>query len=154
MTLATEPSRNTCAVGCKIPMGVDLKLQKQITVREAIQGGGTRDVTEYRPVGGKVVKLKGNAYKRLKGASHDQGSHLKGGYALTFGVDKAFMDEWFKQNAESPLVLKEMIIAADKIADLEAKAKERKDILSGLEPYQKKGDPRSDSAKAVIPKED
>lgn len=99
-----EGSPNTCIVGCKLPHGLHLELKAK--------DGRVRRFT-----------LKGN-----------NDSRIVGGYGLTDGVPTEFMTEWLRRNAEHPAVKNGMVFMHNDPRSAEAHAKERRGILTGLEP--------------------
>jgi hypothetical protein len=105
------PSGNTPTVhvACKLPNGLVLQLQKR----------ADDDKTSIA-VGDQIV---------LKGA---QQAHLIGGYGIT-EVAADFWEAWLKQNQEYGPVRLGLIFAEGSRERAEAKAKERKHVLTGLE---------------------
>lgn len=71
-----------------------------------------------------------NAVVTLLGTNSDSAI---GGYGITDNVDKEFMDEWLKRNADHPAVKNELIFINTKNADTKAKAKDLKENKNGLE---------------------
>jgi hypothetical protein len=102
--------------------------------REAVLGGGMREF-QQSVVDGAPLKL--NGPKTPYGI---QPSFLiKGGYAVTT-VPKSFWERWSKSNQD--IIGSGMIIAADTEDALIGKAKDFKELRSGLEPMLKSKDPR------------
>ena len=90
-------SAETVTVACSIDIGATLHLEEQFESNQAVMGGGIIQVKQYRKVG-EPVHLKGPG--RNRNSSADPDSPISDGYALTFGVNKEFMDAWWKQNQD------------------------------------------------------
>lgn len=99
-----EASPTTCIVGCKLPHGLTLELR-------------TDD--------GKVV-----GKHTLKGSN---AARIVGGYGLTEGVPIAFMEEWLKRNADHSAVKAGSVFIHTNTRGAEARAKEGRNIRTGLE---------------------
>lgn len=97
-------STTTCVVGCKLPHGLQCELRDK--------NGNTTD----RHV--------------IKGMND---ARIVGGYGITQGVPKSFMEEWFKRNFKHPAVVNGMIFMQTDTSSAEAQAKEGRDIRTGLE---------------------
>jgi hypothetical protein len=69
----------------------------------------------------------------LKGFRHPD-ARIIGGYGLTEGVDKDFFDAWLAAHADQPYVKKELVFAQGKANSAADKAKDQKEVKSGLEP--------------------
>ena len=67
----------------------------------------------------------------LKGTNS---SNVIGGYGLTEGVDKAFMDEWLKRNAGITMVQKKFVFIQKNEKDAKAQAKDNAENKTGMEP--------------------
>jgi hypothetical protein len=117
----------TVTVACKYPNGIKARLYKQMTVQQAVFGGGVRDIQIPVPSGDLVT---------FKGPAAPFGVLPKipivGGYALTSGIDADWFAEWLKQNETTDLVKNKIVFAHAK--DTHAMANEHKDVRSGLEP--------------------
>ena len=115
--------RLTVTVGCKLPHGLVITLQK--TRKDAPIGGGPNaggePVTTYFPVGEQIT---------LNGTNS---SNVIGGYGLT-DVDAEFMREWMKQNADFPPVMNGLIFYQDKADKAADQAREMSDVQNGMEP--------------------
>ena len=102
-----------------------------------VMGGGTR--IEKRGVKvGDGIEINGPAVPFGKAPSFV----VAGGYALTPNVPADFYAEWFKQNRESDLVKNNIVYALERSADVATKAREQKEVVSGLEPLTPDADPR------------
>lgn len=66
----------------------------------------------------------------LRGAN---AANIIGGHGMTEGVDKEFMDEWFKIYADNDIVKGGHVFYADK-KSVEAEAREKEEHLTGFEP--------------------
>lgn len=138
-----QSSGGKVVVGCKIGVSyIDLQLQKPEQVDQQTMTG-IRTVTEYRRVG-QVVRIRGTAYPRgtLPDGFPDKPLIIAGA-AMNFGIDADFWAAWKEQNRLNPIVRNGMIFAASDADRAGAIATETKDLLSGLEPVNPKGDPRS-----------
>lgn len=60
-------------------------------------------------------------------------ARLVGGFGITEGVDKEFMDGWMKAEAKNPLVSKGLVFVVDHAAKVAGAAAERAGEKSGLE---------------------
>lgn len=124
-------------VACNIPNGLRLRNFIMIPDRELVMGGGVRETTRAESAGEDIV-INGTAVPFGNAPRHK----IICGYALTEGVDKEAWDKWLVDNARSPMVLNRCIFAYDRVADAEDAAEEHQGTLSGLQPFQKDGDPR------------
>jgi hypothetical protein len=127
--LTTQSTVGHVVVGCKIPNGIILQLSAFEENTEPVMGGGHREVKTGRKVGEKYV---------VRGPAVKYGEIPKflmvGGYALTSGIPEDFWNEWVRQNQDSDIVRRNLIIAFPKIEDLQAKCLENEKRLTGLEP--------------------
>lgn len=119
----------TVAVACKLPHGLQLRLQKKGTRPEPVMGGGVRDAITYEAYGPTVT---------LNGVATEFGKSNKAivmnGYAITM-VDKDFWDAWFKQNDGLLDVLtNKLVFAHEKKDSVEGMTKDHRSARSGLEP--------------------
>ncbi len=133
-----EDSGEKVTVGCKIPSGLLLQLYEPSSVTTPVLGGGVREEKIYRPLAGESIRLNGC---RAPWGEHP-GHEMKHGAGLTFNVPKAFMDEWLRQNEDSPLVLNGTITIERDRKSLVDLLKDEKDRRSGLEPITPDTDPR------------
>jgi hypothetical protein len=137
-----------CTVACNMPNGLILRIFESFETDVPVLGGGMSKEKVSRPVGA-PVKINGPA-RRFDDPSPPP--LLAGGYALTPGVDAEFWGKWLDQNKASPLVagVRPVIFAHDKMANLEAEAREKRDVKSGLEPIDPKNLPKGiETAKAA-----
>lgn len=122
-------SGDTVTICSKLPFPLIMELQESHKVAVEVFGGGTREVLRHSKTGKRFT---------LKGCAYDRGAPLTReivhGAALTHGVPREFAEEWFKQNAGNPIVMNDLVFAANNGADAKAKAREHKDDLSGFEP--------------------
>lgn len=121
-------STETVTVASKLPHGMKLRVFKMSERDEAIMGGGVRAV--------KFAEELPESFTIL-GVSHPQTSGprglMVGGFVLTSGVPKDLWDLWLVQNKDSDIVKNGMIFAHVKDADVQAQAKEKAKLRSGVE---------------------
>jgi hypothetical protein len=135
--VASKPSTTgeTICVGCKFPLGFQLRLYKFVTVAQSTPSGGYQDERVAQPYGEPVF---------INGPATEVGSNPKvpiaGGAALTFGVSRDFWEAWLEQNRTHPAVVNGILFAHK--SDTKNMAKEREGLKTGLEPLQQDGDPR------------
>lgn len=132
----------TVTVGCKLPNGLKLRVHGFVERHEQVMGGGTRLVKQAVQQG-QTFTLNGFARDVLKAPEHP----IRGGYALTYGVDAEFMATWMKQNESHPAVANKLIIVHEKASMIEGQAKEQAKVRSGLEPV----DPNNLPMKQIKP---
>jgi hypothetical protein len=99
-----EAAVKVVAVGCKIPTGLHLDLV-------ANDGAKIRHT--------------------LKGAN---AARIVGGYGITENIPVEFMERWLKKNSRHPAVLSGAIFYHTDVNGAKATAKERCDLVTGLEP--------------------
>lgn len=114
-------------VACKLPNGLILHIDKMETIFEPVMGGGTRE-SKIASRLGEAVKINGNAVK----FGDIPAFTIAGGYALTTNVPAEFWDAWLAQNKDSDMVKNGLVFAHGKSDYAADKAKEQKDVLSGL----------------------
>lgn len=111
------------SVGCKLPHGIELWLNKEAA-------GPIDPVTHQRP----KVFVRDRGPVILNGTNADKkGGRVVGGFGLTEGVDADFMDAWMAQNPNFPAVVNGLIILGKRTNDVRAQAKEKAGI-QGIEP--------------------
>lgn len=81
---------------------------------------------------GMLLELNGKKV-RINGANSAQ---IIGGHGITENVDKEFMDEWLKKNAELSFVKGGFLFVHDKASNVAAEAKEKADEATGMEPLK------------------
>jgi hypothetical protein len=123
-------------VYCKMPHGFQMQLQEPFTASEAQPGGGFKNVKAWRRIGFPVI-INGNASAfgmMRKDVNGDFVDNI-GGYAKTL-VEKEFWDKWYEQNKDMQMLQgpTPLVYAEVNRANGDAKAKERKEVRSGLEP--------------------
>lgn len=139
----TEPKgKRTVTVACKFQAGLLLRLCAPRTVAEPLMGGGSREVKQYFPVG-EPVYVHGPAEPAGQAPEGYVRPQLQDGYALTHGIDADFFAEWLKQNKDTDLVRSRVIFAASGADAVQGQAKDNRDVRSGFEPINPKGDPRT-----------
>ena len=114
-------------VHCKLPHGLILRLFEFRDVDQHQAGGGVYTTRIAHPLPEQIT-LNGWAHKKEDPAP----CLIVGGFAVTPGIPKEFMDEWLKQNAEHSVV-KAGLIFTSKRGDL-GQAKEMAAVKCGLEP--------------------
>jgi hypothetical protein len=119
---------NLVTVACKIPNGLLLRNFKMMPAREQTPTG-YRDIEKAEQVGD-TVKINGPAVPFGQVPEYT----VVAGYALTPNVDKEFFDEWLRQNADHAAVKANLIFAHGNRAVVSDRAKEQKEVRSGLEP--------------------
>lgn len=130
----------TVTVGCKLPHGLQLRLFKMVEFVEPVLGGGTRTGKRAEMVGS-VVKINGYAAPFGERPQNQVVGGLTG-YALTFGVDREFFEEYLRQNRDSDVVKNGLLFAADGEQRARDIAKERRGVKNGLEPLDPNNLPR------------
>lgn len=116
------------SVGCKLPHGLVLRVFNMIERDVPVMGGGSR--TE------KIAEQRAET-ATVHGWAHAQNAApnctIIGGYAITDGVDKDLWELWLSQNKNSDMVKAGLIFANEKSDSVSGKAKDGKDVRSGLE---------------------
>lgn len=125
------------SVACKVPQGLILRNFKMNPRMEAAAGGGFKEVKQAE-LDGEPININGPAVRFGAPQRH----RVINGYAITEGVDEAAFNRWIKDNADHPAVRSGLIVAAGKQPDLEAKTREGRDVLTGLQPLDPKDDKR------------
>jgi hypothetical protein len=120
--------RNVVTVACKVPNGLLLRAFKMVPAREQTPTG-YRDIEKAEQVGN-PVKINGPAVPFGQAPDYP----IVGGYALTPNVGKEFFEEWLHQNEDHAAVRAKLIFAHGNLTVVSDRAKEQKDVLSGLEP--------------------
>jgi hypothetical protein len=131
-------STNTVTVACKVPNGLLLRLGEFRDYDEPVVGGGVRTSKIWRQIG-EPIHIKGPKRGMV---GDDPFSPNADGYALTFGVPEDFMTKWLDENKDHDLVRNNLIRVSAKTQDLKAMTKESRDVATGLEPLNPKGDAR------------
>jgi hypothetical protein len=128
--MATAGAKVT--VASKLPMSFEMQCCTKRTVQ--MKNGNTAWVEDQWTKSGKVVVINGTAYPngQLPEGMPDR-PQMANGSALTFGVDKDFFDAWMEQNKDTSMVKNHLIFAATTTEGVKAKAREFKDIQSGLQ---------------------
>lgn len=123
-------------VACKIPNGLLLRNFRQEQFDVPVMGGGVHTETRSIPVG-PMVKINGPAAPYGKAPE----GPIAGGYAFT-RVNAQFWAEWLRANKEHDAVLNHLIFAHEDPDSVKARAIDRKDTLSGLQPIMPDKDKR------------
>lgn len=130
-------------VACKIPLAwIELQCERPRTITEEGKFG-SKDVTIYEK-SGPIVRIRGTAYPAAQPPEGfiDRPEKLFG-YAINRDVSKTFWDEFAKQKAEWPPIKSGAIFAFRQIEDVKARASEMRNMLTGFEPMDPKGDARN-----------
>jgi len=118
---------DTVSIGLKLPNGIELRTFRNIEMDENVPGG-TRKVKVNVP-----MEETFTAY----GYAHPQNAAphclILDGYAITPGCPKAFWEVWLSQNKNSAMVKNGVIFAQNNEASVRDRAKDGKDIKSGME---------------------
>lgn len=117
-------------VALKHPNGIILRLFEMVETQEPVMGGGFRTFKLARQKGPQV-RINGNAHPQDKAPLQPLAGNT--GFALTYGIDKAFWDEWLAQNKDTDLVKNGLIFAHEKESNTTAQAKAHASLKSGLE---------------------
>ena len=128
-----------CTVACKIENGLTLRRFKMVDFDEPVLGGGTKTTKRAEQVGEYVVI---NGPRRLSTGGGDPIALANSGYALTYGVDEAFMTDWMAANKDHPAVVNGLIKVHAKAPEVKAMARDFESQPSGLEPLDQAGDKR------------
>jgi hypothetical protein len=129
-------------VGCKLGVASIALQLSPLVEKEQMGSQGSRKVMEAQRTG-PVVILRGTAYPR--GTVPDgfpPAPMIVDGAAMNFGIDAEWMDHWLEEHKRDPLVINKLIFACEKEEDAKAIAREHKDVKSGLDPVNPKGDTR------------
>ena len=121
-------------VASKLPFALELQLCD--SREEQRQDRATTWVERVYYKTGEIVVINGTSHPRgapPEGVTWPDPPQTVAGAALTFGVPKAFFDEWMKQNAKTDMVKNGLIFAAAKRDTVVGQAREKKDGLSGFE---------------------
>jgi hypothetical protein len=124
----------TCTIGCKVPMGLVLRLFDMVPSMEQAPGGA-RPIKKAQPRPQTVtLRGPGHLWKNPQ-LPRDEVEFLQpAGYALTHGVPLDFWREWYEQNKHDYLVENGLVFAAKDESDARAQSKDGREYKSGLEP--------------------
>lgn len=128
---------DTVVIGCRHQLGFLLRVHRPVKRTEPVLGGGIREYTEYQP-DGKTFHIYGVAREPGKDAK----IMIRNGAALTFGIPKDFWERWKDENKGSPILENGILFEERSAERAAAKAKEYRDIRTGLEPLKGSNDPR------------
>lgn len=127
-----EGKKPTVWVGCKLPHGHEIQLEREISSRDA----NGKDVVLNVPDGEPVVLAGANA-DRKRTDPNDMSS-----YGIT-EVDADLMNHWMDTHKAFPAVVKGLIFIAPTEADAEDEAADREKVITGVEGLDISGrDPR------------
>ena len=121
-------SGETVTVACKLPHGLVLRVFDMVPTPEPLLGGGVRESLIAQELGERYT-VQGNSHAQNMAPN----APITGGYALTFGIPKAFWDRWLRENKDSDVVKNHLIFANEKSEHVQDEAEDKKDIKSGLE---------------------
>jgi hypothetical protein len=138
--------RNVVTVACKVPNGLLLRAFKMIPAREQTPTG-YRDIEKAEQVG-EIVKINGPAVSYGQAPDYP----IVGGFALTPNIDKEFFEAWLHQNADHAAVKAGLIFAHGNLTVVSDRAKEQKNVLSGLEPLNPDRTTRNGKSVPVDPR--
>lgn len=132
----------TVTVACKLPNGLCMRLDTLVEVDEATQGGVIRSIKRAQDLGVEVI-IKGNRAPFGQQVLGPDGEPIPivRGYALTV-IDADFWDHWFEINKMTRLVTEGLVFAHSSQRDARAEAKEKENVVTGLEPMDPDGDKR------------
>lgn len=129
----------TVTVGCKTPNGLVLQLQTKQMVRYPVMGGGFHEEEQMRPDPNlPTYTLFGN---RVPFGEQPR-CLIIGGFAMTPGIPRDFMDKWLSQNRQLDIVKAGLIMVHKTTDHARGEATEKKDLRSGLEPIRPGNDVR------------
>jgi len=119
-------------VASKLPMSIELQLCEKR--QQKVKDGNQTWIEDIYSKAGQIVTIAGTAYPNAQPpAGFRDRPTMAFGAALTPGVDKAFFDEWLKQNATTPMVVNHMIFSHERTESVKAEARDHKGALSGLD---------------------
>lgn len=131
-------SARSVTVACKIPTGLALQLQKeQPRIVDTPQGPKS---VNFWVKGGKTFYVHGPAYPVSPPPGYPRAPVIEGGYAMTPGIPVEFWNDWLEQNSLADYVTSDMIYAMPSMEDAMAWAREREELLSGMEPLSQEVD--------------
>lgn len=131
----------TVTVRCKHPAGLLLRVFDLHDV-EVPGRDGTKTEKMAHQVGD-TVKINGCRIPLDRNGTPKEIDFLiVGGYALTPDVDADFFAKWMSQNKDSDMVKNDLIGYASTEEAAKKEAKDRRKVLSGLEPLVPDTDPR------------
>ncbi len=134
----------TMVVGSKLPHGLVLRLQVDHVARVNIGGAVHEEKlrifdpspdAETHTIAGFARHATRVPSARIIGAhmAEADGGTI-GGYAISY-VPKEFWDKWAAQNKDFQPLVSKAIIAFEKLDSVEGVAKDRRDVMSGFEPF-------------------
>lgn len=121
-------------VGSKLPMSIELQHCRMVEQRRTFRGTAWTEQEAQRH--GPVVRIRGTAQPRGIPPDGYIPAQIVSGYALTFGVDSEWFEEWLRQNKQAPFVENGVLIWGEDRSEILAKAKENKAVFSGLDPVR------------------
>lgn len=133
----------TMVVGSKLAMPIKLQLQVEHAVNVNVGGAVHQEKlrvfdpspdAEIHVVSGFSRHHAKVPDARIVGAKRATDGGSIGGYALTY-VPKDFWDKWAAQNKDFPPLKAGFLIAFEKQDTVEGIAREKVDVMSGMEPF-------------------
>lgn len=127
---APAGSGDTVTVGCKLPHGIVLQVNRAEKHHEPVLGGGSREIERWVPTGARYF---------VRGTAHPQNEAPKAliyeGFALTSGIPADVWAEWCKQHADADVLDRDrpLLRAFARPADTEAWAHESRSARTGQE---------------------
>jgi len=132
---AASKSRRTVIVASKVD--VPIQLQLQVKQERQFQNQGMRWTEAQSIFVGQIVYVRGTSYPRGQVPEGFRSPpEMVHGYALTRGVDAEFWEKWEEQNQGFAPVASGILFAAETMDEVRSRAREGKDLRSGLEPIK------------------
>ena len=126
----------TVTVGCRLPCGIVMYLERLEDFEEQMPTGGVRITKRW-------VKRTDKPEIRLNGAAHpsqaqrlrgDRAHEIRGGAGLTFNVDADYFAEWASKHPDLTAGDHPLVFAQTKAAEAAAQARDIQAAKTGLEP--------------------
>lgn len=141
--VAPSSAGEKVTIACKIAVAwLELELSNIREVSENTQTGPRTIKMGFRT--GEIVRIRGTAYPvGQTPVGFPAKPEMANGYALTHNVSKDFWEKWLSQHQKDPMIMNRMIFAQASAERVRDETKDYKELASGLEPMNPKGDPRS-----------
>jgi hypothetical protein len=136
----------------KLPFALELQLSVATKVRMRYKQEAWDE--EVFAKDGPIVVIQGTNYPigaPPEGVVWPDRPQMAAGYALTFGVDADFFEQWLEQNKLTDMVRNKMVFAQEKVEDAKAEAVENKSRDSGFGPLRPDNDKRMPKKVRVNP---
>lgn len=127
----------TVVVGCKIPNGMVLHLDRMVEFKQPILGGGVEkgEIAQRLP---DTFRLNGNSVALNPDGRVTEIDHrIIGGYGITTGIPRDFWDRWLAANKDADYVRNRLVFAVGDEERAVSVAREQAEIRSGLEPIDR-----------------